>query len=67
VQKPAGGVPPRLEPRQKGRNPQANERMIDAMPTGLIVFWGTGTLDDLDDKAWAFGNPVWDFRIRDPA
>jgi hypothetical protein len=42
-----------------------NERMIDAMPAGLIVFSGTGIQDNLVDKARAFGIPVWDFRIRD--
>lgn len=44
-----------------------NERLIDAMPAGLIVFSGTGIQDNLVDKARAFGIPVWDFRIRDPA
>ncbi|MGQ2933729.1 DUF2493 domain-containing protein [Sphingopyxis sp.] len=42
-----------------------NERMIDAMPAGLIVFSGTGIQDNLVDKARAFGIPVWDFRIRE--
>ncbi|MGV1681682.1 DUF2493 domain-containing protein [Sphingopyxis sp. NJF-3] len=40
-----------------------NERMIDAMPAGLIVFSGTGIQDNLVDKARAFGIPVWDFRV----
>ncbi|WP_443029272.1 DUF7146 domain-containing protein [Sphingopyxis sp. A083] len=42
-----------------------NERLIDAMPTGLIVFSGTGIQDNLVDKARAFGIPVWDFRIKE--
>ncbi len=42
-----------------------NERLIDAMPAGLIVFSGTGIQDNLVDKARAFGIPVWDFRIRE--
>src|SRR3546814_7285302 len=41
-----------------------NDRMIDAMPAGLVVFSGTGIQDNLVDKARAFGIPVWDFRVR---
>lgn len=51
----------------KGSDLQANEQLIDVMPAGLIVFPGTGIQDNLVDKARAFGIPVWDFRIRDPA
>ena len=40
-----------------------NDRMIDAMPAGLVVFSGTGIQDNLVDKARAFGIPVWDFRV----
>lgn len=39
-----------------------NDRMIEAMPAGLVVFSGTGIQDNLVDKARAFGIPVWDFR-----
>ena len=42
-----------------------NERMIDAMPAGLVVFSGTGIQDNIVDKARAFGIPVWDFRVAD--
>lgn len=42
-------------PRSQSRALQANERLIDAMPTGLIVFPGTGIQDNLVDKARAFG------------
>jgi hypothetical protein len=40
-----------------------NDRMIEAMPVGLVVFSGTGIQDNLVDKARAFGIPVWDFRL----
>jgi hypothetical protein len=40
-----------------------NERLIEAMPAGLVVFSGTGIQDNLVDKARAFGIPVWDFRV----
>ena len=42
-----------------------NERLIDAMPAGLVVFSGTGIQDNLVDKARAFGIPVWDFRLKE--
>ncbi|WP_439486532.1 DUF2493 domain-containing protein [Blastomonas fulva] len=40
-----------------------NDRMIEAMPVGLVVFSGTGIQDNLVDKARAFNIPVWDFRV----
>jgi hypothetical protein len=40
-----------------------NDRMIEALPVGLVVFSGTGIQDNLVDKARAFGIPVWDFRV----
>lgn len=43
-----------------------NDRMIEAMPVGLVVFPGTGIQDNLVDKARTFGIPVWDFRGSDP-
>lgn len=39
-----------------------NDRMLDALPVGLIVFAGTGIQDNLADKAKKLGIPIWDFR-----
>ncbi|MGQ3179324.1 MAG: DUF2493 domain-containing protein [Blastomonas fulva] len=44
-----------------------NDRMIEAMPVGLVVFSGTGIQDNLVDKARAFNIPVWDFRVPPPS
>jgi len=41
-----------------------NDRMLEAMPVGLIVFAGTGIQDNLADKAVKAGVPLWDFRPR---
>ena len=41
-----------------------NDRMLDAMPVGIILFPGTGIQDNLADKAAKLGLPVWDFRQR---
>ncbi|KQZ61091.1 hypothetical protein ASD67_17605 [Sphingopyxis sp. Root1497] len=41
-----------------------NDRMIEALPVGLIVFPGTGIQDNLADKAKKAGVPLWDFRAR---
>lgn len=41
-----------------------NDRMLDAVPVGLIVFAGTGIQDNLADKAAKAGIPLWDFRPR---
>ena len=39
-----------------------NDRMLEALPVGLIVFPGTGIQDNLADKAAKMGIPLWDFR-----
>lgn len=39
-----------------------NDRILQALPVGLIVFAGTGIQDNLADKAKKMGIPVWDFR-----
>ena len=39
-----------------------NDRMLEALPTGLIIFAGTGIQDNLADKAKKMGIPIWDFR-----
>lgn len=44
-----------------------NDRIIEAMPVGLVVFSGTGIQDNLVDKARAFNIPVWDFRVSPPS
>jgi hypothetical protein len=41
-----------------------NDRMLEALPVGVIVFPGTGIQDNLADKAAKMGLPVWDFRRR---
>lgn len=42
-----------------------NDRILDALPVGVIVFPGTGIQDNLADKARKMGIPVWDFRKKD--
>lgn len=39
-----------------------NDRLIEALPCGLIIFPGTGIQDNLADKARKMGIPLWDFR-----
>lgn len=39
-----------------------NDRMLEAMPAGLIIFPGTGIQDNLADKAKKLGIPLWDRR-----
>lgn len=41
-----------------------NDRMLEALPVGLIIFAGTGIQDNLADKAVKMGIPLWDFRPR---
>lgn len=41
-----------------------NDRLLEALPVGLIVFPGTGIQDNLADKAIKAGIPLWDFRKR---
>ncbi|MBL0770012.1 DUF2493 domain-containing protein [Sphingopyxis sp. DHUNG17] len=41
-----------------------NDRLLEALPVGLIVFPGTGIQDNLADKANKMGIPLWDFRKR---
>lgn len=39
-----------------------NDRILEALPVGAIVFPGTGIQDNLADKAAKMGIPLWDFR-----
>jgi SLOG family YspA-like protein len=39
-----------------------NDRMLEILPIGLVVFTGSGITDNLVDKAKGFGIPVFDFR-----
>jgi hypothetical protein len=39
-----------------------NDRMLDILPIGLVVFPGSGITDNLADKAKKLGIPVFDFR-----
>lgn len=39
-----------------------NDRILEALPVGVIVFPGTGIQDNLADKAAKMGIPLWDFR-----
>ncbi len=39
-----------------------NDRILEALPVGLIIFAGTGIQDNLADKAKKMGIPLWDFR-----
>lgn len=41
-----------------------NDAMLEALPTGVIIFPGTGIQDNLADKARKLGIAVWDFRER---
>lgn len=42
-----------------------NDRILEALPVGVIIFPGTGIQDNLADKARKMGIPVWDFRRRE--
>jgi len=41
-----------------------NDRMLEALPVGVIIFPGTGIQDNFADKARKMGIPTWDFRNR---
>ncbi|MEO3431872.1 DUF2493 domain-containing protein [Inquilinus sp. CAU 1745] len=41
-----------------------NDKLLDIVPIGLIVFPGSGITDNLADKARAMGVPLYDFRSR---
>jgi hypothetical protein len=43
-----------------------NDKLLDAMPIGLVVFPGSGITDNLADKARCMGVPLFDFRARKP-
>ena len=44
-----------------------NDRMLEAMPIGVVVFPGSGISANLADKAKALGIPVWRFSEPAPA
>src|SRR3546814_15896101 len=39
-----------------------NDRMLEALPVGVIIFPVTGVQDNFADKALKMGIPPWDFR-----
>ena len=39
-----------------------NDRLLDILPIGLVVFPGSGITDNLADKARGMGVPLYDFR-----
>lgn len=39
-----------------------NDRLLDTLPIGVIVFPGSGITDNLSDKARTMGIPLFDFR-----
>ena len=39
-----------------------NDKLLDTLPIGLVVFPGSGITDNLADKARAMGVPLFDFR-----
>lgn len=41
-----------------------NDRLLEALPVGVVVFPGTGIQNNLADKARKMGIPLWDFRER---
>lgn len=41
-----------------------NDKMLEVLPIGIVVFPGTGIQDNLADKAKTMGIPVMDFRGR---
>jgi len=41
-----------------------NDRLLDTVPMGLVVFPGSGITDNLADKARTMGVPLYDFRPR---
>jgi hypothetical protein len=38
-----------------------NDRMVEALPIGVVVFPGSGIATNLADKAQRLGMPVWQF------
>lgn len=44
-----------------------NDKMLDAIPKGVVVFPGSGIQDNMRDKAKTMGIKVWDFRKRGSA
>jgi hypothetical protein len=43
---------------------KCNDRMLDVVPTGLVVFPGSGITDNLADKAKKLGIRLMDYRKR---
>ena len=41
-----------------------NDKILDVLPIGLVVFPGSGITDNLADKAKMMGVPLFDFRTR---
>ena len=41
-----------------------NDRLLDIVPIGLVVFPGSGITDNLADKARTMGIPMYDFRVK---
>jgi hypothetical protein len=49
---------------RRGEEGKRNDRLIEALPVGLIIFPGNGIQDNLADKARKLGIPLWDFRAK---
>ena len=50
--------------RSKAAPFKRNDRLLEIVPIGLIVFPGSGNTDNLADKARTMGNPMYDFRAK---
>ena len=60
-QSPAGRLQARLDPRTQRRPFKRNDRLLEALPIGVVVFPGSGISANLADKAKKLGIPVWSF------
>jgi hypothetical protein len=41
---------------------ERNDQMLEVLPIGVVMFPGTGSQDNLSDKARKLGIPLFDFR-----
>ena len=64
----AGRLQARLDARHANAAPfKRNDRMLEALPIGVVVFPGSGISANLADKAKKLGIPVWRFTEPAPA
>lgn len=59
---PQVGFRPDWNRHKKAAPFKRNDRLLEALPVGLILFPGNGIHDNLADKARKMGIPLWDFR-----